>query len=417
VVHVASVIAWLDTSAEEQRRAREIIALFSQPESRDELGIGQIRDAFSNTLFPGTSVLQTRARYFLFVPWIYRDGLSRKRVGQSLKGWADIQERRLIEALRKAGATEGLIGRIAGASVKLLPSAIYWSGLVRHGILTRDVAPDQLNGVIGSQIIEVEAADELAVRASGEWNPTLPPAPKGFPNEIPGGFDLSHDEAVWLAEQIEKSAPHTLLAYLLTADSSPDANSYGPWDDTAARTAPSPVPGHLMHAQLFSLCMHGAALLYNLLVGERYEQQSLNAVPNPVAVYHDRLQGWAYECEAVRHQLEAWDRRDMWDLVALANRSVGPGTKAFVNTWLEAITTGDYAEISGNERLRVLVANRERYQKGTRSRLINDTLLRTWSGASGSRRLDFRWMQVRPIITDIRDGLDNHEGARLDARP
>jgi hypothetical protein len=411
------VIAWLDTSGEEQRRAREIIALFAQPESRDELGIGQIRDAFSNTLFPGTSVLQTRARYFLFVPWIYRDGLSRKRVGQNLKGWADTQERRLIETLRKAGATDGLIGRIAGAAVKLLPSAIYWSGLVRHGILTRDVAPDQLTGVVGSQTIEVTTADELAVRADGEWNPTLPPAPKGFPYEVPGGFALSHNEAFWLAEQIQKSAPGTLLAHLLTADSAPDAESFGPWDDIAACTAPRPVPGHLMHAQLFSLCMHGAALLYNLLVGERYEQQSLDAVPNPVAIYRDRLHEWAYDCEAVSHQLDAWDRQDMWGLVALANPNVGPGTKAFVNTWLEAITSGDYAEISGNEQLRVLVANRERYQKGTRSRLVNDHLLRTWSGASGSRRLDFRWLQVRGIITDIRDGLDNHGGATLDARP
>lgn len=59
---MASVIASLDTSAEEQRRPREIIALLAQPDSRDELGIDQIRDAFSSTLFPGTSVIQTRAR-------------------------------------------------------------------------------------------------------------------------------------------------------------------------------------------------------------------------------------------------------------------------------------------------------------------------------------------------------------------
>ena len=64
------MIAWLDTSSDEQRRVRELIALFAQSESRDELGIGQVRDAFSEMLFPGTSVIQTRARYFLFVPWI-----------------------------------------------------------------------------------------------------------------------------------------------------------------------------------------------------------------------------------------------------------------------------------------------------------------------------------------------------------
>ena len=54
---VTSTIAWLDVSAEEQRRAREFLALFTQAESRDELGLGQIRDTFSNTLFPGISVI------------------------------------------------------------------------------------------------------------------------------------------------------------------------------------------------------------------------------------------------------------------------------------------------------------------------------------------------------------------------
>ena len=54
---MTSTIAWLDVSAEEQRRAREFLALFTQAESRDELGLGQIRDTFSNTLFPGISVI------------------------------------------------------------------------------------------------------------------------------------------------------------------------------------------------------------------------------------------------------------------------------------------------------------------------------------------------------------------------
>src|ERR1700732_3575593 len=52
-----------DFSREDQRRMREIVNLFTQSESRDELGIGQVRDAFSDSLFPGTSTLHTRARY------------------------------------------------------------------------------------------------------------------------------------------------------------------------------------------------------------------------------------------------------------------------------------------------------------------------------------------------------------------
>jgi hypothetical protein len=64
-----SMIAWLDASREDQRRMREIVNLFTQSESRDELGIGQVRDAFRDSLSPGTSTLHTRARYLLFVPW------------------------------------------------------------------------------------------------------------------------------------------------------------------------------------------------------------------------------------------------------------------------------------------------------------------------------------------------------------
>jgi hypothetical protein len=33
--------------------------------TRDELGIGSVRDAFAELLFPGTGAIMTRARYFL----------------------------------------------------------------------------------------------------------------------------------------------------------------------------------------------------------------------------------------------------------------------------------------------------------------------------------------------------------------
>ena len=45
-----AVLAWLDYSEADQRRAREIVAMFLQRESRDELGLGGIRDALSDTV-------------------------------------------------------------------------------------------------------------------------------------------------------------------------------------------------------------------------------------------------------------------------------------------------------------------------------------------------------------------------------
>jgi len=47
--------------------------MFTEKESRDELGIGSIRDAIADILFPGTSTIQTRLRYMLLLPWMYRE--------------------------------------------------------------------------------------------------------------------------------------------------------------------------------------------------------------------------------------------------------------------------------------------------------------------------------------------------------
>lgn len=404
---MASLIAWLDTSADEQRQIRELIALFSQSESRDELGVGQIRDAFSDTLFPGTSVIQTRARYYLFVPWIFRAGARNGLSGPALHAWADRQERRLIESLRRVGATRGLIGRRAGPSVKIVPSAIYWSGLTRYRMLTRDVGADQLLPV-SRQVAE---ADELADRTTGDWDPTLPEAASGFPDSIPSGFDLSAEEALWLKERILAAAPNTLLAHLLTRDSPPNPDSNSAWDDAANADAPDVARSMTIHAAMFSLCMQGAALLYNLLVAEKYEKAGYDTIVDPVDEYRRQLTDWAASCQDTAGQLRGWDRADMWNLVRQVNPRIASPTQLFVDAWLEATIAGDPATAAANMGLRQLIANREYAQKRAQSRLENDKLLRTWSGASGSAALNYRWPVVRDLVTDI------HEGLRRDARP
>ena len=50
----------------------EMIDLFREKGTLDELGFGSIRDSFADHFFPGISTIQTRARYLLFVPWVYR---------------------------------------------------------------------------------------------------------------------------------------------------------------------------------------------------------------------------------------------------------------------------------------------------------------------------------------------------------
>src|SRR5688572_1100413 len=132
---MASSFGWLDYSEYERRKALDVIALFKDQDTVDELGLGVIRDFLADRFFPGTSTIQTRARYFLFIPWMYRE-LERRRVeSAAVNARARREEINLIEALLNGGEREGVIGRQARQTLKRLPSNIYWRGLAEWGIL------------------------------------------------------------------------------------------------------------------------------------------------------------------------------------------------------------------------------------------------------------------------------------------
>lgn len=131
-----SYLAWIDFDPEERRRAQTLIDLFKQPEARDELGLGTIRDGLADLLFPGTSTIQTRIRYMLFVPWIYLEAQQRRASQAERTMIARELEFELSEALLRGGEREDVIGRLAGRSLKRLPSSVYWAGIYTLGIRT-----------------------------------------------------------------------------------------------------------------------------------------------------------------------------------------------------------------------------------------------------------------------------------------
>jgi hypothetical protein len=129
-----STFTWLDTSEHERRRAMEVIDLFRRQNTRDELGIGTVRDALADLLAPGVSTIQTRAKYFLLVPWVY---LRIERLGVSSseapkRGRKN--ELRIARALARSSDSVGTIGIEAGKELKRLPSAV---GDVPEGVELR----------------------------------------------------------------------------------------------------------------------------------------------------------------------------------------------------------------------------------------------------------------------------------------
>lgn len=386
-----STIAWLDTSADAQRRCHELLKLFTQTESRDELGIGQVRDTLSDLLFPGTSTIQTRARYFLFVPWCLR-----QKDGEGA-------EKRLVRALQEWSAPHpaeprftGIIGARAGANVKRLPSSVYWAGLLRWGIRQYDRPPSaDISSARG-----LPEAEEYLHSGVSPWHATLPSPPAGFPRAVPGGFDLPREEAQWLRERITESTSGSLLAHLAAADHAPAANT--PWHDSLCLSAPEGLQHQLKHARLFSEVMLGAGLLYNTLLAEAYRTAGFNA--HEVGGYADAYKAWTGDNDALRHELTSWDQDGFWEMTRSSNSRIGYPTEAFVREWVGLVLSGAKTLLSPEAEN--LVRHREMGIKGRQSRFRNEKLLGLWGGRSGTGALDYRWPVVRRHLTDIQEGLN-----------
>lgn len=100
---------------------------------RDEIGFLTIHQRYADRFFPGTSVLHTRARYALFVPWLFEDlaGLTGPAAERALRE----RQRELAGRLRDAGESQVIGGRVFPKPSSQPPSTVYWNALAVWGIL------------------------------------------------------------------------------------------------------------------------------------------------------------------------------------------------------------------------------------------------------------------------------------------
>lgn len=140
-------IGFIDFSHEERNKILSTLNLLKERTALDELGIGAVRDAFADILFPGISTLQTRAKYLVLIPYLFQSArlLAEKdkiRSGRELQQWINEAEDRLVATLTNNSPTEvGIIGSNAyhnKRTVKIKPSAIYWTALKTFGIFREE---------------------------------------------------------------------------------------------------------------------------------------------------------------------------------------------------------------------------------------------------------------------------------------
>lgn len=387
----------------------ELIDVFREKRTLDELGLGGIRDTFSDHFFPGTSTIQTRARYFLFVPWLYRQIEEERVPSNRAAARARELQWRLVQSLKAGGvgADRGVIGYEAGEGLQRLPSSIYWLGLRRWGIRRFDGSIEQYHASLDDwypkmRIPRSSEGGELLLSGNHNWRETLPSPPDGLFEST--NFTIRREEAEFLVERIYQDCPNTLLAALFTHGISRIRPSSLPWQLGGLEGLDPELQRDIEEARRFSLGMEGANLLYNLMLAERQVEHGLAADSSRVEHYQGEFSRWTDEMTGEGNALRLWDREAMWGRLRRVNPRIRPGAVHFSDGWL-ARAVADPRSAGDDMRMRTLIQSRERVLKGSLARLTNARALEKWAGASGLGRLAYRWGSAQRIAIDILDGL------------
>ncbi|MFW6135042.1 MAG: DUF6361 family protein, partial [Elusimicrobiota bacterium] len=215
---MASSFTWVDFAEEDRQRIKEVLYLFRDREIREELGVGTVRDAISDILFPGTSTLHTRAKYMLFIPWIFMEREKRRTSSHKIEEESRMDELALSSFLKDAGETDGVIGMVAGQSLKILPSYMYWSGLGIWGIRKFEGSINQYFRSLDHYYIYLDSAvrsetEQMHPNIRCNWDPNIVKPSADFPKKPT--LNLTYDEAEYLRDKIKTNCRNSLLAFLV----------------------------------------------------------------------------------------------------------------------------------------------------------------------------------------------------------
>ncbi len=188
----------------------------------------------------------------------------------------------------------------------------------------------------------------------------------------------------------------------LISGADPSIDGAFPWDLAEISRLPARNREELLHAQNFSESIHGAALLYNLMLAE------LRAKEDLVARYIEELGNWDQMCRDRAVSLSEWDLEAFWDLLRREGARIPTGTRSFVSAWVHIVRRGLGQSWRDSEPARTIIHQRERVLKRRQARLDGGTALELWGGAAGTGRLDFRWGRVaRQFIRDVTLAIGN----------
>ena len=403
-------IGWIDFSPTHRQRVGSVLDLLKPEGMVDELGLGTIRDALANQLFPGISTIQTRAKYFFVIPYILYDYQILKPAQRRGKTPSQYLEHREYEIMWQLAEQynyqdgKGVIGISKRKPHKIVrrPSAIYWNGLYTyhfiqtHGLsaeafLRHSASPSMESLLSSTTRGDDSTGDDTDAEHENMFRIKLPPK-RNWDDNL--SLELERDEAEFFYDRIVSIAENRIIAELLINDELWQifikVENFMHFAKVAVQL---PIAGHLktmlILAHDFSELMYGAHITYNCLLqstafnNDRYEEEWekwLQDLPqnmldysgfNPDHLFQHVLTTKSYTTQFVR---------DWWILVI--QHKVDAGKRDSFIKQQEAKVKGNKARIRWNK--------------------LDDVEEEQWIGL---RYLDYRFRNVKTILNDIRTGL------------
>ena len=403
----ASSLGWLDLDATASERVATLLRSLDEPGTIDELGLGAVRDALSAMLSPGTSTIQTKLRYFIFLPWIFGRIEAQRVPPADFSRRLRDDESRLIDCLRHLGSGQRVIGYNAGRDLKRMPSDVYWGGLGSWGLRRLDLSIaeyGQRAAAIGRLRPERDDDGEATGRVRSMWAPIPQPPADFLKSDIT--FDLDVEEAQILVDHIRRSHPGTLLAVLCGMPAAANDVEY-PWK-LPTDGFPDDLIELLRHARCFSELTVGPQIAYNVLLArkarEEFDWETQELEERQLIL----LGTWSKMIDDRHEELSSWvdDLPEFWHV--LAGHGIKGRTQDFVTTVVRRAVANPYG-FANDSVVHGYIRDRELQLKSKGARLAHRTALENWSGAPFGSQFNYRWPITKSYLADIAQALE--EGA------
>ncbi len=383
-------LGWIDFSKTERSKILSILDLLGEKGVLDELGTSPIRDAYSDLFFPGTTTIQTRAKYFFIVPYAFRDLEFNNQYDyfKLRKTFNDTEEKCAHIFLENNSDENGVIGKLSiqkGSWVKRNPSSIYWAGLRKYGFFKSNMSIDQyikfiaIQKKMGSNDINLgnkndeshddkNAGDTLKVHLFN-----IPTYKRDWIENL--DINLTSEEGQFLKNQIIESCPDSLMAYVLKNNIHEFVEKDSFLDlESIISKFPNKIQRDFFKAKLFSEFCFALRVVYNQIVSENRNERA-----NELFSRLDLKKISEIDIDGILNSLKIYN----------------PYLRKFLNDAREAMENNDLNE------LKDIICSREVFLKGiNRSKTAHPGEYDVDEWFAGEY-LDYRFAIAKNIISDI----------------